>query len=271
MSIDPVSLGVSALGFGLNMWQNRNADNARQQDYLNQVAYQDATSRFNTWQSGFNARTQDLNNQYQYWGETLGYNQQNIYSKQLSNYEFARELQQAQAVMENRVSASADYAMTSEALQAGLMERGMQEDVALQQYKYRALQASAAYQAAGQEGKSMDRYVRNFARQVGDQRSIQQMNAKLRTRQYTREQMSAIAKFMEKYNSQDFYLKSPVTQPMMPFAPLPTMVLPAGPTMRGAAPQSNTWMDTATAGLGAVNTYMNTAQKVKDLGWVKKD
>ena len=28
-------------------------------------------------------------------------------------------------------------------------------------------------------------------------------------------------------------------------------------------------MDTATAGLGAVNTYMNTAQKVKDLGWVK--
>ena len=124
MYIDPISLGVSAVGFGLNMWQNRNADNARQQDYLNQVAYQDATSQFNNWQSGFNARTKDLNNQYSYWGETLNYNQNNIYSKQLANYEFARELQQAQQVIENRVSASANYALTSQALQANLQERG---------------------------------------------------------------------------------------------------------------------------------------------------
>ena len=116
----------------------------------------------------------------------------------------------------------------------------------------------------------MDRYVRNFSRQVGDQRAIQQMNAKLRTRQYTREQMSAIAKFMEQYNQQDFYMKSPIQEPVMPFAPLPTMTMPAGPSMRGAAPRSNFWMDTATAGLGAVGTYMNTYQQVKDLGWGRK-
>ena len=76
--------------------------------------------------------------------------------------------------------------------------------------------------------------------------------------------MSAVAKFMEQYNQQDFY--EVTHRRVMPFAPLPTMVMPAGPTMRGAAPQSNFWMDTATAGLGAVNTYMNTAQAVKDLG-----
>ena len=72
----------------------------------------------------------------------------------------------------------------------------------------------------------MDRYVRNFARQAGDQRAIQNVNAKLRTRQYTREQMSAVAKFMEQYNQQDFYMKSPIQEPVMPFAPLPTMVMP---------------------------------------------
>ena len=160
---------------------------------------------------GFQCQDQDLNNQYSYWGETLNYNQNNIYSKQLANYEFARELQQAERVLDNRVSASTNYALTSQALQAGLhgtRDAGSRGAAAVR--NTRALQASAAYQAAGQEGKSMDRYVRNFARQVGDQRAIQQMNAKLRTRQYTREQMSAIAKFMEQYNQQDFYLKSPM-------------------------------------------------------------
>ena len=264
--IDPISLGVAGLGFGLNLWQNQQRDYARQQDYLNQVAYQDATSEFNQWQAGLNARTTDLNNQYGYWAETLNYNQQNIYSKQLTNYEFARQLAQAEAVLDNRVSAAQDYVMTQEALQASLIERGTQEAIALQQYQYRALQSSAAFRASAQEGKSMDRYVRNFARQVGDYNTISQINTKLRNRQYTREQTSAITKFLSQYNSQEFYVKSPVQEPIMPFAPLPTMVLPAGPSMRGAAPQSNSWMNTATAGLGAVGTYMDTAQRVKALG-----
>lgn len=263
--LDPVSLGVAGLNFGLGLWQNDVNDRARQQDYVNQVAYQDATSQFNTWQAGFNARTKDLNNQWSYWAETLNSNQDLVYSKQLTNTEFAKELAQAERVLDNRVNAGVDYVMTQEALQASLMERGMQEAIALQQYQYRALQASASFQAAGQEGKSMDRYVRNFARQVADQRSIQQINAGLRERQYTREQMSAITKYLSQYNSQDFYIKSPIQEPTQPFPPLATLTTPAGPTMRGAAPKSNTWMNAATAGLGAVGTYLDTANSVKRL------
>ena len=270
MFIDPISIGLGVASAGLNWMSSRNKDRARQQNYVNQVAYQDATTEFNQWQSGFNARTADFNNQYSYWGETLNYNQQNIYSKQLTNYQFARELQQAQNVLDNRVSSAQQYGLTQEALQASLMERGMQEAVALQQYQYRALQASAAFRASAQEGKSMDRYVRNFARQVGDANSISMINAGLRTKQYKRDQMSAITRFMTQYNSQNFYVKSPIQEPVMPFAPLPTMVTPPGPTMRGAAPTSNTWMDAGTAVLGGANTFLDTAQQVRNLGWGAK-
>ena len=265
-SPDPVSLAISGLSFGADIVRQRNADAARQQDYLNQTAYQDATSEFNTWQAGFNAKTKDLNNQYSYWAETLNYNQQNIYSKQLTNYEFARELQQTQRVLDTRANAGVDYIGRQEALQAQLIERGTQEAVAMQQYQYRALQASAAYQAAGQEGQTMDRFVRNYARQVGDYNSIQQINAGLREKQYTRQQMSQITSYLSQYNSQDFYIRSPIQEPLMPFPPLATMVTPPGPSMRGAAPQSNSWLDTTTAGLGAVNTYFGTAAKIKALG-----
>ena len=106
MFIDPISLGMGGLSIFLDARKQQAENAARQQNYLNQVGYQDATTEFNNWQAGFNARTSDLNNQYSYWGETLNYNQQNIYSKQLTNYQFARELQQAQNVLENRVSAA---------------------------------------------------------------------------------------------------------------------------------------------------------------------
>lgn len=269
MFIDPISVGLGLGSAGLSWWQSRNKDNARQQNYANQVAYQDATTEFNQWQSGFNARTNDLNSQYGYWGDTLNYNQQNIYSKQLTNYEFARELQQAQNVLETRKSAGSEYVMTQEALQASLMERGMQEAMALQQYQYRALQASASFRASAQEGQSMDRYVRNFARQVGDANSISMINAGLRTKQYKRDQLSAITKYMSQYNSQNFYVKSPIQEAVMPFAPLPTMTTPPGPTMRGAAPTSNNWLNAGTAVLGGANTFLDTAQQVRNLGWGK--
>lgn len=269
MFIDPVSLGVGALTTGLSFMQSRNRDRARQQNYANQVAYQDATTEFNGWQAGFNARTKDINNQYSYWGETLNYNQSNIYSKQLTNYEFAKELQQAQNVLDNRISAATDYVVTQEALQASLMERGMQEAVALQQYQYRALQASAAFRASAQEGQSMDRYVRNFARQVGDANSIAQINSGLREKQYKREQLSAITRFMSQYNSQNFYVKSPIQEQVMPFAPLPTMITPAGPTMRGSAPQNNGLLNAGTALLSGTNSFLETAQQVRNLGWGK--
>ena len=81
-----------AAQFGLGLMQQNAEAKAKQQDYLNQTAYQDATSQFNKWQAGFNANLNNLNKQYSYWAETLNYNQQNVYSSQLKNYEFAKEL-----------------------------------------------------------------------------------------------------------------------------------------------------------------------------------
>ena len=115
----------------------------------------------------------------------------------------------------------------------------------------------------------MDRYVRNFARQVGDANSIAQINAGLRNKQYKREQLSAITKYMSQYNSQNFYVKSPIQEQVMPFAPLPTMITAAGPTMRGAPPTSNGLLNAGTAVLGGVGTFLDTAQQVRNLGWGK--
>lgn len=265
MAVDPISLGVAVASAGLNFFGSQNKAAAAKQDYVNQTAYQDATSEFNSWQASFNAQTRDLNNQYSYWGETLNYNQRAIYSGQLTNYQFAQEMRQAQNVIDTRVSAGQAYAAEAEALQAAVTQRGMQEAVALQQYQYRALQASSSFRAAAQEGKSMDRYVRNFARQAGDANSIAQINTRLRNGQYKREQMSAITKYLSRYNSQNFYIKSPIQEPTMPFAPLPTMVTPPGPTMRGAAPTSNTFLTAGNALLGGANTYLNVAGQIKAL------
>jgi len=267
---DPVSVGVGLTNAYLNYQQSRAQDLARRQNYVNNVAFQDATTQFNSWQAGFNAQTADLNNQYSYWGETLNYNQQNVYSKQLTNYEFARELQQAENVLNNRVSAASDYTLTQEALQASLRERGMQEAMALQQYQYRALQASAAFRASAQEGKSMDRYVRNFARQASDAKVIYEINTGLRENQFKREQLSAITTYLSRYNSQNFYVKSPIQEPIMPFPPLPTMTTAPGPTMRGAPPTSNGFLNAGTALLGGAGAFLDTAQQIKSLGWGSK-
>ena len=259
VALDPLSIGLGVAKMGIGLAQADASKKAEQQNYLNQTAFQDATSEFNSWQAGFNADLNNLNKQYNYWGEKLNYGQESIYSSQLTNYEFAKELQQAEFVLENRTSAAMDYAMTQEALTAQLQERGVQEAVALQQYQYRALQASAAYQAAGQEGKSMDRYVRNFARQAADQVTLAQMNRGMRERQFTREQMGAITKYLSQYNSQDFYIKSPIQEPVMPFAPLPTMMLPSGPTMKGAAPSGKLGvLDYSTAAVQGVGSTLNT-------------
>ena len=257
--LNPLSIGMGAGQGIVNFMQAGAKKKAALQDYLNQSAFQDATSSFNSWQAGLNYDLNSLNKQYNYWGEQLNYGQESIYSNQRTNYEFAKQLKQAEMVLENRVSAGIDYTINAEALQAQLQERGIQEAVALQQYQYRALQASAAYQAAGQEGKSMDRYVRNFARQAADQVVLAQMNKGMRERQYTRDQMGAITKYLSQYNSQDFYIKSPIQEPVMPFAPLPTMMLPSGPSMKGAAPSGKLgFLDVATATLGGVGTMLNT-------------
>ena len=264
--IDPVSAAIAGVSTVMGLWQGAAADQARQQDHVNQVAYQNATGQFNKWQAGFNQKTTTLNNQYSYWRDTVNHNQSLAYTSQLRNFELAKELAQAQRVMETRVGAGANYVMQSEAIQQQLQERGMQEAVATQQYRYRALQSSAAYQASAQEGNTMDRYVAGFARQVGDFETLQAINQQFQKRQYRREQLSAMTAYLNQYNSQQFYEPTAYMDPVAPFPPLPTMMMPAGPSMTGAAPASQMGLNAATSVLGGVNTYLSSASAIKQLG-----
>lgn len=264
-SIDPISLGIAGATTALNLIQGSAEQKAKEQEYLNQVAFQNAQSEFNQWQAGFNADTKNLNNQYQYWASTIQYNQSLAHTQQLRNYEFAKEYEQAKRVGQTRASAGASYSVNSAAIQQQLQERGMQEAVAIQQYAYRALQNSAAFRAGMQEGKSSDRYVANFARQVGDFKTLKNIGEGLRSRQYKRDQMAAVTRYLNEYNSQTFYEKTPYMDPIAPFPPLPTMVTPPPPSMTGSAPANMGALNAATAVMGGVGTYLDTASSIKKL------
>jgi hypothetical protein len=266
MIIDPVSAGVGVLSAGLGIFQGIADSKARQQQYLNESAFAGATGQFNQWQAKKNVELQNLNNTYGYWRDTVAHNQQLAYTSQLRGYEFAKELTQLERVMEARSGAGTQYTVTAEAIQQALQERGMQEAVALQQYSYRALQASAAYQAAGQEGQSMDRYVANFARQAGDYNALQQINQQFQQRQYKRDQLGALTTYLNQYNSQQFYERTPYMDPVAPFPPLPTMIMPPPPSMKGGKPGGVSGLTIAGAVLGGVNAYMNTSAQIKQLG-----
>lgn len=265
MIIDPVSAVVGGLSMGLGLLQSSAENSARQQQYLNETAYANATAQFNRWQAGMNQQISSLNGQYRYWAETVQYNQQLAYTSQLRNYELAKELAQADKVIQARQGAGTNYALTQQGIANQLQERGMQEAVAMQQFNYRALQASAAYQASAQEGQSMDRFVRDFSRQAGDYATLRQINQGLENRQYRANQVAAITKYLNEYNSQQFYEPTPYVDPVAPFPPLPSMVMPAGPSMQGAAPMNTTGLGAATALMGGVNAYLSTAAQITKL------
>ena len=225
MVIDPISAGVGVLSAGLGIFQGIAQSNAQKQQYVNDVAFSNATAQFNQWQAGLNYKTTNLNNQYGYWRDTVNHNQQLAYTNQLRNYEFSKELAQIDRVKEARTGAGTQYIVSSEAIQQQLQERGMQEAVAMQQYQYRSLQASSAYQASAQEGATMDRFVANFARQVGDFNTLQAINQQFQGRQYRRDQLSAITAYLNQYNSQQFYEPTPYMDPVAPFPPLPSMIM----------------------------------------------
>ena len=263
--MEPISLGVMAAQGLIGFAQNQQAHVARQQEYKNQTAFQGVQQNFNSWQAGFNAKLSNLNSQYRYWGETVRYNEKLSYAGQLENYEFAKEIAQAQRVLEARVGAGVDYIAGSEAIQAAYQERGIQEAVAEQQLMYRGLQASAAYQASAQEGKSMDRYVRDVDRQIGDYSALKQIKDGMAARQYSRAQLGQLTKYLNQYNSQQFYVKAPIQKPTMPFPPLPAMVTPPQPYMRGAPPADTRFLDNATTAFGALNTGFETNKMIMNM------
>ena len=79
---------------------------------------------------------------------------------------------------------------------------------------YRGLQASAAYHGFCPEGNSTDRYVRNVSKQMGDYKALQKRQRRHgRERQYSRQQLGQIVKYLNQYNSQQFYKKAPIKKP----------------------------------------------------------
>lgn len=260
----PALFGIGQAGLGI--FQAGASYQAQQQDYLNQTAFQDANNRFAAWQAGFNKRAQDANAQYKYWAETVNYNQQLSYTKALGNLELMRSIRQAEVVADNRAAAGASFVRDSEAVTQSYQEASMQEAVALQQYQWRALQGRASVQAMGREGRSVDRLVNDFARQMGDYQTLQQINQGIRGRQYTREQAGQVAQYLNRWNSQQFYEEQPYIEPLPPFAPLPTLITPPPPTMRGGAPSgAAAALNIGTAVMGGITSGVSFAGKLDAL------
>lgn len=255
--------GIDA-GFGIlgGLSQAR----AQQQDYVNQLAFQNANSVFARWQAGFNKRVTDANSQYNYWQETVNHSQNLAYSRSLRNYEITKAVEQADVVAQTRSAAGADFIRTSEAIGQAMSERSMADAVALQQYTVAALKArsTAKASAQGQEGRSIDRLIDDYARQVGDYQTLQQINAGLQARQYTRQQAGALAGYLNAYNSQPFYEAQPYMDPIAPFMPLPALLEPAAPTYTGARPSAAAaGLNIGTSLMGAFGTGFSTYNQLR--------
>ena len=254
--LSPLAVGFGVANAGLGVLQSFANYRAEKQDYLNKTAFADANSEFASYQAGINKEVSDLNKQYAFWGQTLDYGQKMIHANSMRNVELMKSIAQAEVVRDTRAAAGASYVLDSEAIGQSYAENSMREAVALQQYQWRSLQARASVQARGTAGKSVDRIVNNYARQEGDYRTIQRINQGLAERQYDRAQTGRIAKYLSQYNSQQYYQQADVFDPIAPFPPLPTMMLPPAPSMRGGGPSAGA---AVLGGLSAVVGGVNSA------------
>lgn len=262
----PLALGFGALNAGLGVLQGMAGNAAAQQDYTNQLAFQKANAKFARWQAGLNARITDANNQYNYWAETLSYNQNLAYANSLRNVELMKSIRQAEIVRDTRAAAGASFIQSSDAVSAAYAEASMQEAVAQQQYQWRALQARASVQNMAMEGRSIDRLVNDYARQEGDYNTLLEINQGIRGRQYTRQQAAQVSQYLNAWNSQSFYEEQKVIDPPPPFAPLPTLIQPSGPTMTGAPPSSSAgWLNIGTSLLGGVQSAFSMNNQLLSL------
>ena len=159
--ISPLVAGLATGGLqaGLGLFGATAKRNAQQQQYLNDLAFQDANNRFSIWQAGFSSKVQDANKQYEFWRETFNYNQQRAYANSQRNVELLRAADQAEVVGRTRAAAGASFVQDSQALSDQLREAEMASAVAQQQYTWRALSARASVQAMNMEGNSVDRIV----------------------------------------------------------------------------------------------------------------
>lgn len=256
--MDPFSIAFGVANAGMGILGGISSYQAQKQDYINQKAFQNANSKYASWQAGFNKRVTDANAQYNYWQETVNYNQNLAYTRSLKNYELLKEIRQAEVVGQTRAAAGASYLLSSEALSQQMSEASLQDAVAYQQYQVAALKARSRVLASDQEGGSIDRLVNDYARQVGDYQTIQAINEGLRTRQYKREQAGQVAQYLSQYNSQTFYESQPYMEPIAPFAPLPSLLAAPAPTMTGSGPSAGAAaLNIGTGILGGIQAGMS--------------
>ena len=244
--------GQAALSLG----QGLLAGQAKRQEYATQIAQQKASDEFASWTASNQARTRDLNNQYSFWQQQVNHGQELAYAGQLRNFELSKAINQAEVVARTRASAGADYSNQSQALADAFSQQSMADAISMMQYKQQALRSQASVTASGREGLNVDRYIVDYARQVGDMETMRQMNEKFRSRQYSREQAGQIANYLNQYNSQQLYEQQDVFDPIAPFPPLATLVNPAGPSFTGAAPSAATSF--LSSALNATTAAMST-------------
>ena len=261
VAITTAGLILGGAQAGLGVLQGIAGYNAKAQEYKNQKAFQEANSKFASWQAGFNARISDANKQHDYWKDTVNYNREFAWTNSLRNVELNRSIAQAETVAEPRAAAGASYVRDSEAISQQYAEASMQEAVAAKQYKWRSLQARASAQVLNQEGASVDRIINDYSRQEGDYLTLMDITTKLRGRQYTRTQAGQIAGYISNWNSQSFYEEQPYMDPLAPFAPLPTLITPAPPTYTGGKPSMAAAMLNVGAGiLGGATTAIGISK-----------
>lgn len=252
--INPLTAGL--ITGGLTGLQGFLGYQGKQQDHANQVAFKSAQDEFSRWSSSMQAQQGDLNNQYSYWQQKVNWGQEMAYANSVRNFELGKAINSAEDVFRTRASAGADYIQGAAALSEAFAQQSMADAMSMYQYKSQALRSSAAVQAAGQEGVSTDRRINDYARQVGDMETLRSLNAGFRDRQFTREQAGMVANYLNQYNSQRLYEMQEVFDPIMPFAPLPTLVNPMAPSMVGGAPSAGAaFLGTA---IGMVNQGMST-------------
>ena len=260
--MDPLTAGVTFGLTGLNTAMGIAGAQAQyagqMQAYEDQLRFQKANEQFTKWQSKFNKKATTAQNKFQYWGQVVSYNREKAYINSMRNIEKVKSFKQAKVVFETRAAAGASYVQDSQALSNAYQEQSMQEAVSLQQYQWRALQTRGSVQAMEREGQSVDRIVNDYARQMGDYETLMQINQGIRSRQYTREQAAQVSQYLSRWNSQDFYEEQPYMDPVPPYAPLPTIMMPPPPSMTGAPPSAAARnLNIGTAVLGGVSAGIN--------------
>lgn len=263
---DAIGLGIGLASTGMGIMGASAQNAAAQQQYKDALAFQKANDKFAKWQAKFNKKATDSQNKFQYWGQVVKYNQDKAYVNSLRNIEKLKAFRQAEVVAKNRAAAGASYISDSQALSNAYQEQSMQEAVSLQQYQWRALQTRGSVQAMEREGQSVDRIVNDYARQLGDFETLQQINQGIRTRQYTREQAGQVAQYLNRWNSQTFYEEQPFMDPLPPYAPLPAIMMPPPPSMTGAPPSAAAGaLNIGTAILGGLQTGLGAWQQLSRL------